>query len=123
MYISLSIRNQWRKSHWCAIFIFYEKYKNTAIHLLYTSSKRWRDSDIKNSTSVKYMLDFLNLRSYHRENYFKTTTQEDFDTLNEAIKSEISDALVELQDSFARRFPFINADLEYQISITPKLKE
>lgn len=101
----------------------YEKYKNTAIHLLYTSSKRWRDSDIKNSTSVKYMLDFLNLRSYHRENYFKTTTQEDFDTLNEAIKSEISDALVECQNGFARRFPFINVDLEYQISITPKLKE
>ena len=69
------------------------------------------------------MLDFLNLRSYHRENYFKTTTQEDFDTLNEAIKSEISDELVEWQDSLARRFPFINVGLEYQISITPKLKE
>ena len=27
MYISLSIRNQWRKSHKCTIFIFYEKYK------------------------------------------------------------------------------------------------
>ena len=71
----------------------YEKYRNTTIHLLTNNKGNWVRNDMRSNTSVKYMLNYLDIRKDCRENYFHTTTQEDFALMQEVIESDFRELI------------------------------
>ena len=101
----------------------YEKYRNTTVHLLANNQSRWCKNDMRSSASVKYMLNYLNLWRYTRENYTSTTTQEDFALMQEVVKGDFQERVECIQKQFYKRFPFAKLDLTYQFEVSPKLKE
>lgn len=101
----------------------YEKYRNTTVHLLANNQSRWCRNDMRSSASVKYMLNYLNLRSCTGENYTSTTTQEDFALMQEVVKSDFQERVEYIQKQFNKKFPFAKLDLTYQFEVSPKLKE
>lgn len=100
----------------------YEKYRNTAIHLL-ANNKSWSRNDMRSSTSVKYMLNYLGLWRSPIENYAYTTTQEDFDLMQEVVKNDFKERIKNVNKLFNLRFPFAKLDLSYQFEVSPKLNE
>lgn len=100
----------------------YVKYYNTIGHLLTSCSQKWRDNNMKNTVSVKHMLNFLKIRQTNVPTYLKETTQEDFDLMIETIKSEFIHEIAEYQNSFLGSYPFINLEFSYNFNITPNLK-
>lgn len=101
----------------------YEKYRNITVHLLANNQSRWCRNDMRSSASVKYMLNYLNLRSCTGENYTSTTTQEDFALMQEVVKSDFQERVEYIQKQFNKKFPFAKLDLTYQFEVSPKLKE
>lgn len=102
----------------------YEKYKNTAILLLCSSKdNKWLRNEMKNNTSVKYMLNFLNLRNFAVEHYSSTINDEDFKLLQEAITLALEEAINKVKASFLKRFPFVNLTLNYDITTSPHIKD
>ena len=101
----------------------YEKYRNTTIHLLTNNKGNWARNDMRSNTSVKYMLNYLGIRKDCRENYFSTTTQEDFALMQEVVKSDFQERVKNIQKLFNNRFPFAKLDLTYQFEVFPKLEK
>ena len=101
----------------------YEKYRNTTIHLLTNNKGNWARNDMRSNTSVKYMLNYLNLWRHTRENYSSTTTQEDFALMQEVVKSDFQERVKNIQKLFNDRFPFAKLDLTYQFEVFPKLEK
>lgn len=101
----------------------YDKYRNTAIHLLCNCNSDWSHHDMRNNSSVKYMLEHLQLWGYPRERYAKTTTQEEFDLLKETIRSDFNERVNAIQSAFNSRFPFADLHFEYTFTVAPKLKD
>ena len=101
----------------------YEKYRNTTIHLLANNSRHWSINDMRSSTSVKYMLNYLGLRRAPIENYAYTTTQEDFDLMQEVVNSDFKERIKNIKKLFNSRFPFAKLDFSYQFEVFPKLNE
>lgn len=99
----------------------YEKYRNTAVHLLCNNSMHWASNNMRLSSSVKYMLNYLGLCRGEREHYANTTTQEDFTLMQEVIKREINEKVEAIKKAFNSRFPFANLDLSYEFEVSPKL--
>ena len=99
----------------------YEKYRNTAVHLLCNNSTTWTRNNMRSSSSVKYMLKYLGLWKNARENYANTTTQEDFTLMQEVVKSDFNKRVEDLKRRFNQRFPFANLDLSYEFEVSPKL--
>lgn len=99
----------------------YEKYRNTTIHLLANNSRFWCRNDMRSSSSVKYMLNYLGLWKHSIENYISTTTQEDFDLMKEVVKSDFNERIEKIQKLFNQRFPFAKLNLSYQFEVSPKL--
>ena len=100
----------------------YEKYRNTTVHLLANNSSYWERNSMRSSSSVKYMLKFLNMWGNSREHYASTTTKEDFALMQEVVKSDFNDRIESIKKSFNSRFPFANLDLSYQFEVSPKLE-
>lgn len=100
----------------------YVKYYNTISHLLTSCSQKWRDNNMKNTVSVKHMLNFLKIRQFNSPKYLEETTQEDFDLMIETLKSEFMHEMSEYQKSFLGSYPFVNLEFSYNFNITPKLK-
>lgn len=101
----------------------YEKYRNTAVHLLCNNSMNWASNSMRFSSSVKYMLNYLGLCRGAREHYANTTTQEDFTLMQEVIKGDINEKVEDIKKVFNSRFPFANLDLSYEFEVSPKLDE
>lgn len=101
----------------------YEKYRNTVIYLLCNCGIRWIRNEMRSSSSVKYMLNYLGLWRGIQENYTDTITQEDFALLQEVVNDSFKEMIEIAQDSFNSRFPFAKIDLSYQFEISPKLEE
>lgn len=99
----------------------YEKYRNTTVHLLCNNSRTWTRNDMRSSSSVKYMLNYLGLWRSIRENYANTTTLEDFTLMQEVVKSDFNERIEAIKASFKSRFPFANLDLSYEFEVSPKL--
>lgn len=99
----------------------YEKYRNTAVHLLCNNSMNWASNSMRFSSSVKYMLNYLGLCRGEREHYANTTTQEDFTLMQEVIKRDINEKVEAIKKAFNSRFPFANLDLSYEFEVSPKL--
>lgn len=99
----------------------YEKYRNTAVHLLCNNNMNWASNPMRFSSSVKYMLNYLGLCRGEREHYANTTTQEDFTLMQEVIKSDINEKVEAIKKAFNSRFPFANLDLSYEFEVSPKL--
>ena len=99
----------------------YEKYRNTAVHLLCNNNMHWASNNMRFSSSVKYMLNYLGLCRGEREHYANTTTQEDFTLMQEVIKRDINEKIETLKKTFNSRFPFANLDLSYEFEVSPKL--
>ena len=99
----------------------YEKYRNTAVHLLCNNSMNWASNNMRLSSSVKYMLNYLGLCRGEREHYANTTTQEDFTLMQEVIKRDINEKVEAIKKAFNSRFPFANLDLSYEFEVSPKL--
>ena len=99
----------------------YEKYRNTAVHLLCNNNMNWASNSMRFSSSVKYMLNYLGLCRGEREHYANTTTQEDFTLMQEIIKMDINERLEALKKAFNSRFPFANLNLSYEFEVSPKL--
>lgn len=99
----------------------YEKYRNTAVHLLCNNSMNWASNSMRFSSSVKYMLNYLGLCRGEREHYANTTTQEDFTLMQEVIKRDINEKVEAVKKAFNSRFPFANLDLSYEFKVSPKL--
>ena len=101
----------------------YEKYRNTTVHLLCNNSMNWASNNMRLSSSVKYMLNYLGLCRGEREHYANTTTQEDFTLMQEVIKRDINEKVEAIKKAFNSRFPFANLDLSYEFEVSPKLDE
>lgn len=101
----------------------YEKYRNTAVHLLCNNSMNWASNNMRLNSSVKYMLNYLGLCRGEREHYANTTTQEDFTLMQEVIKRDINEKVEAIKKAFNSRFPFANLDLSYEFEVSPKLDE
>ena len=101
----------------------YKKYRNTTIHLLCSCGTRWIRNEMRSSSSVKYMLNYLGLWRGPQECYADTITKEDFALLQEAINDFFKEMIETVQGSFNSRFPFAKIDLSYQFKISPKLEE
>lgn len=99
----------------------YEKYRNTAVHLLCNNNMNWASNSMRFSSSVKYMLNYLGLCRGEREHYANTTTQEDFTLMQEVIKRDINERVEAIKKTFNSRFPFANLDLSYEFEVSPKL--
>lgn len=99
----------------------YEKYRNTAVHLLCNNNMTWTRNDMRSSSSVKFMLNYLGLWRSERENYANTTTQEDFTLMQEVVKSDFNERVETIKKLFNQRFPFANLDLSYEFEVSPKL--
>ena len=99
----------------------YEKYRNTAVHLLCNNSMNWASNSMRFSSSVKYMLNYLGLCGGKRESYANTATQEDFTLMQEVIKRDINEKVEAIKKAFNSRFPFANLDLSYEFEVSPKL--
>ena len=99
----------------------YEKYRNTAVHLLCNNSMNWASNSMRFNSSVKYMLNYLGLCGGKRESYANTATQEDFTLMQEIIKRDINEKVEALKMAFNSRFPFANLDLSYEFEVSPKL--
>lgn len=101
----------------------YEKYRNTTIHLLTNNKGNWTRNDMRSNTSVKYMLNYLGLRKAYIENYFRTTTQEDFALMQGVIESDFREQIKIAQKRFNSRFPFAKLCFSYQFEVFPKLEK
>ena len=101
----------------------YEEYRTTTIHLLCNCGTRWIRNEMRSSSSVKYMLNYLGLWRGIQENYTDTITQDDFALLQEVVNDSFKEMIETIQDSFNSKFPFASIDLSYQFEISPKLKE
>lgn len=101
----------------------YKKYYNTAIHLLCTSSGKWRGNKIRQNTSVKYMLKTLDLWGGINERYSKETTQEDFDMLKQVLHDDFENYVENFKRSFINKYPFANVEFSYDFNISAKLGE
>lgn len=99
----------------------YEKYRNTAVHLLCNNNMNWASNSMRFSSSVKYMLNYLGLCGGKRESYANTATQEDFTLMQEVIKRDINERVEAIKKTFNSRFPFANLDLSYEFEVSPKL--
>lgn len=99
----------------------YEKYRNTTIHLLCNNRMKWTSNDMRSSSSVKYMLNYLGLWRRVRENYANTTTSEDFTLMQEVVENDFNERVKAIKESFNSRFPFANLDLSYKFEVSPKL--
>ena len=100
----------------------YEKYRNTTIHLL-TTNPRWERNDMRSSSSVKYMLNYLDLWKSPREHYSSTTTQEDFTLMQEVVKNDFQERIETIKKQFNNKFPFAKLNLTYQFEVSSKLEE
>lgn len=100
----------------------YVKYYNTISHLLTSCCQKWRNNNMKNTVSVKHMLNFLKIRQFNSPNYLEETTQEDFDLMIETLKSEFTHEMSEYQKSFLKDYPFVNLEFSYNFNVIPKLK-
>lgn len=100
----------------------YVKYYNTISHLLTSCAQKWRNNNMKNTVSVKHMLNFLKIRQSNSPKYLEETTQEDFDLMIETLKSEFIYEMSEYQKSFLGNYPFVNLEFSYNFNITPRLK-
>ena len=69
----------------------YEKYRNTTVHLLCNNSMKWTRNDMRSSSSVKYMLNYLGLWRSAKENYANTTTPEDFTLMQEVVGNDFNE--------------------------------
>ena len=101
----------------------YEKYRNTTIHLLTNNKGNWIRNDMRSNTSVKYMLNYLGIRKDCRDNYFRTTTQEDFALMQEVIESDFREQIKMAQKRFNSRFPFAKLCFSYQFEVFPNLEK
>ena len=101
----------------------YKKYRNTTIHLLCSCDTRWIRNEMRSSSSVKYMLNYLGLWRGPQECYADTITKEDFALLQEVINDFFKEMIETVQGSFNSRFPFANIDLSYQFEISPILEK
>lgn len=101
----------------------YEKYRNSVVHLLCSSSTKWSRNDMRTNTSVKYMLKFLNLWCTTRERYSDTISLEDFTLLQSDVKSEFENLIKDIKEKFNSRFPFASIDVDYSFNISPKTKD
>lgn len=101
----------------------YRKYRNTAIHLLCNCGTRWIKNEMRSSSNVKYMLNYLGLWRSARENYTDVITQEDFALMQKVVSDDFNNRIEYTKDAFNSRFPFANIDLSYQFEISPKLEE
>lgn len=101
----------------------YTKYYNSILNLLTECSQRWRDNNMKNTVSVKHMLDYLKIRSSNTPIYSDQTTQEDFDLMLEIVKSDFKSALNKVHLNYLAKYSFTNIDLSYNFEVSPKLKE
>lgn len=101
----------------------YEKYRNTTVHLLANNNIHWERNDMRSSSSVKYMLNYLKLWRSSIEHYASTTTQEDFALMQEVVKSDFQERVETIQKQFNSRFPFAKLDFTYQFEVSPKLEE
>lgn len=99
----------------------YCKYRNTTIHLLCNCNSKWSKNQMKFNSSVKYMLNYLNLWRYPREIYTDSITKEDFDLLQEVVNYNFQEEIESLKLKFNSQFPFAKVDLSYQFVISPKL--
>lgn len=99
----------------------YSKYRNTTIHLLCNCDNKWRRNQMKFNSSVKYMLNYLDLWRYPREIYTDSITKEDFDLLQEVVNYNFQEEIESLKLKFNSQFPFAKVDLSYQFAISPKL--
>lgn len=99
----------------------YEKYRNTTIHLLCNCGTNWTRNEMKSSSSVKYMLNYLGLWKSTRESYIDTITQEDFSLMQEVVNADFNERIDNIKKLFNLRFPFAKLDLSYQFEISPKL--
>ena len=99
----------------------YEKYRNTAVHLLCNNNMNWASNSMRFNSSVKYMLNYLGLCRGNRESYANTATQEDFTLMQEVIKRDINEKVEAIKKAFNSRFPFANLDLSYEFEVSPKL--
>lgn len=100
----------------------YVKYYNTISHLLTSCAQKWRDNNMKNTVSVKHMLNFLKIRQSNSPKYLEETTQEDFDLMIETLKSEFIYEMSEYQKLFLGNYPFVNLEFSYNFNVTPRLK-
>jgi hypothetical protein len=101
----------------------YTKYYNSILNLLTECSQRWRDNNMKNTVSVKHMLDYLKIRSSNTPVYSEQTTQEDFDLMLEIVESDFKNALDKVHLNYLEKYSFANIDLSYNFEVSPKLKE
>lgn len=99
----------------------YCKYRNTTIHLLCNCNMKWIKNQMKFNSSVKYMLNYLNLWRYPREIYTDSITKEDFDLLQEVVNYTFQEEIESLKLKFNSQFPFAKVDLSYQFAVSPKL--
>ena len=100
----------------------YEKYRNTAVHLLCNNNMNWASNSMRFSSSVKYMLNYLGLWRNVLDKYTRTITQEDFDLMQEIAVSAFKEKVETLKKSFKSDFPFTDLELSYQFKISPRLE-
>jgi hypothetical protein len=101
----------------------YIKYHNSILHLLTECSQRWRDNNMKNTVSVKHMLDYLKIRFANIPTYSDKTTQEDFDLMLEIVESDFKNALTKVHLDYLGKYSFAHIDLSCDFKVTPKLIE
>ena len=101
----------------------YTKYHNSILNLLTERSQLWRDNNMKNTVSVKHMLDYLKIRLSNNPVYLDKTTQEDFDLMLEIVESDFKNSLNKVHLDYLTKYSFANLDLSYEFQVTPKLIE
>lgn len=98
----------------------YNKYRNTVVFLLKTTRCNWDRSNTNYSTSVKYMLSTLGLKSNSYGNqYSRTITSEDFELVKGFIEKDINEAFANCEASCITRYPFIEIDFATKHNIIP----
>lgn len=100
----------------------YKKYRNTVKFLLCNTSSKWTRNKMKQSTSVKYMLNYLNLWGHTHENYTQDTSIEDFNMMKKAIIKAFDAKINHVKESFKYRFPFAVIDFSYNFDVNPILE-
>lgn len=101
----------------------YEKYKNSIIHLLTHSNTLYRHRSVKQSTSVKHMLEFLGLYRFHNEVYKSSIHIDDFNLLKDILALCVEKEVLSFKNSFMSKYKFIDFELDYSYKITPKLTD
>lgn len=101
----------------------YNKYRNSIMHLLQKTSKYWNKNNMRNSSTVKFMLKNLGMWETAYPRYTSTIEPEDFNIMEPIIKKEIMEYFENGINFYKTRFPFVNVQIDLSMDTTPTFIE